>query len=81
MMMKYFVNFAWTDDYGFEKETEIKWFDTEKEAFDWVQKMKKGNGGYFVYYRTERADYNEYMKMIELQTRLAKLKEKFFEKA
>lgn len=81
-MMNYFVNYAWTDYYGREGVTEIKWFETKKEAEEWVAYQKERNGGYFQLHRIEKGNYDDFLKMMELKKKLekelAELKNRFF---
>lgn len=76
-MVKVFVKWAFTDDYGYPRGVRYAWFDTMEEAEEFKAQYKKGNGGYFYVYKTEEGNFEEYCRMLELEVELATLKEKF----
>lgn len=80
-MMNYFVTYCYTDDYGRALDTQIKWFDTMEEAEEWTAEKKRCNGGYFKPYKIEEGNYNDYLRMVELEKELMELRKWFMGKA
>lgn len=73
------VKWGFTDDYGcaYEEDAKIDWFNTDEEVRKWKEDKIKHNGGYFKLFTVKKADYNKYLKMIELEKKLAELKKEF----
>lgn len=73
-----YVKWAYTDERGNVDTTDYEWFDTQKEAEDWIGVMKKKNGSYFeiLKYRTH-ADFAGFVRMRQLETELEQLHEQF----
>jgi hypothetical protein len=79
MMKKVFVKWDFTDEYGRAREAEamFEWFETMEQANEFITEKRKGNGGYFILWKVEEGDYNEFLRMRELRKELEELKNKF----
>lgn len=61
-------------EYG-NKRTE--WFDNMEQAQEWIANMKAKNGGYFEVIKIKSANYNNYLRMLELEKELKQLRKQF----
>jgi hypothetical protein len=79
MMKKVFVKWDFTDEYGRAREAEamFEWFETMEQANEFITEKRKGNRGYFILWKVEEGDYNEFLRMRELRKELEELKNKF----
>ena len=76
-MPKVFVEWTFTDDYGnYEQNGDYTWywFDTIEQAEAWVKYMKKQNGSYFHLFRVAEGNYDKYLHMQELYTKIEEIK-------
>lgn len=75
-MLKFYVKWDFTDFEGraYEDYARFDWFDSEEEAKAFVDKKKKGNGGYFKLWKIGKGDYEVYEKMNFYYAEYAKLK-------
>jgi hypothetical protein len=78
-MIKIFVKWSFTDDYGYadEDRAKVQWFDTIEDAEAFVTKMKRGNGGYFKLWKIAEGNYEEYERMNKLYEEYLALKKVF----
>jgi hypothetical protein len=78
-MMKVYVKWDFTDDYGRADPDEaiFNWFETREEAEEFVADKRKGNGGYFKLWKVAEGDYAAYLRMAELWAELAELEKLF----
>lgn len=78
-MKKVYVKWGFTDDYGiaYEEDADYNWFETKEEAEEFVAKMREGNGGYFELWNLAEGDYEEFLRIKELEKELARLKKLF----
>lgn len=78
-MKNVFVKWGFTDDYGraHEERARVEWFEDMKQAEEFIANKRAGNGGYFKLWKVAEGDYNEYLRMVELEKELADLRKKF----
>ena len=79
-MMKVYVKWDYTDDYGtpFNGMDGItNWFETMEEAEAFIADMRKSNGGYFKLWKVAEGDYAAYLRIAELRKELAELEKLF----
>lgn len=78
-MKKVYVKWGFTDDYGiaYEEDASYNWFETKEEAEEFIAKMRKGNGVYFELWNLAEGDYEEFLRIAELEKELARLKKLF----
>ena len=78
-MKKVYVKWGFTDDYGraYKEDANYNWFETKEEAEEFVSKMREGNGGYFELWNLAEGDYEEFLRITELEKELARLKKLF----
>ena len=77
MLKKIIVEWTYTDDYGRYGTTgKRKLFDTMKEATEWIEMMKEGNGGYFHLFRIFEINYNKYLEIEEIKKKVKELSKK-----
>lgn len=55
----------------------IEWFDDMDQAKKWVANMKAKNGGYFEVIKIKNANYDNYLRMLELEKELKQLRKQF----
>lgn len=74
MTKKVMIEWTYTDDYGrYGATCKRELFDTMKEATEWTETMKKGNGGYFHIFRTYEINYEKYLEIEELKKKVNEL--------
>lgn len=77
--MKVYVKYGWTDDYGRVRNGyNLKWFETKKEAKDWVKAMKAGNGGYFEVAGIYEGNYENWERLTALEKEIEELRKEFY---
>jgi len=73
MTKKVIVEWTYTDDYGRYGTGKRKLFDTMEKANEWIEAMKKKNGGYFRVIRTYEINYEKYLEIEELKKKVNEL--------
>lgn len=78
-MKKVYVKWGFTDDYGraHPEDASLDWFETQEQADAFIEKMRRGNGGYFKVWKVAEGDFAKYLRMHELMVEVAKLKKEF----
>ena len=78
-MKKFYVKWGFTDDYGrvFIEEAHFDWFETKEQANAFIEKMQKGNGGYFKLWKIAEGDFAKYLRIDELLAEVEHLKKEF----
>ena len=78
-MKKIYVKWDFTDDYGraHPEDARFDWFETQKQADEFIAKMKRGNGGYFKLWKVAEGDFALYVLMHKLMGVIAKIKKEF----
>lgn len=78
-MMKVYVKWDFTDDYGWADPNNaiFNWFETKEEAEEFVTDKRKGNGGYFKLWKVAEGDYAAYLRIAELRKEIAELEKLF----
>lgn len=78
-MMKVYVKWDFTDDYGrlWNEDGVTNWFETTEEAEAFITVMRKGNGGYFKLLKVAEGDYATYLRIAELRKELVELERLF----
>ena len=78
-MMKIYVKWDFTDDYGWADPNNaiFNWFETKEEAEEFIADKRKGNGGYFKLWKVAEGDYTAYLKIGELRKELNELEKLF----
>ena len=78
-MKKFYVKWAYTDDYGraYEKDARFDWFETKEEADEFVTIKKRDNGSYFKVWKVAEGDFANYLRINELLVELEHLKKEF----
>ena len=78
-MMKVYVKWGFTDDYGmaYPDNAILSWFETREEADEFVADKRKRNGGYFKLWKVAEGDYATYLRTVELRKELAELEKLF----
>ena len=78
-MMKVYVKWDFTDDYGWADPNNaiFNWFETKEEAEEFIADKRKGNGGYFKLWKVAEGDYTAYLKIGELRKELNELEKLF----
>ena len=79
MEKKIYVKWGFTDDYGraYKEDANFDWFETQEQADEFIEKMKRGNGGYFKLWKVAEGDFNQCLRMHELMAEVAKIKKEF----
>ena len=73
----YFVKWSYTDELGRIDGWNTEWFDTMREAEDWIREKHKGNGSYFQYKPPRSGSYEHWLELLRLQDRLKELEKEF----
>jgi hypothetical protein len=78
-MLKVYVKWGFTDDYGrvWDEDCTTNWFETMEEAEDFIADKRVGNGGYFKVLKVAEGDYTAYLRIAELRKELAELEKLF----
>ena len=78
-MMKVYVKWDFTDDYGYlcNEGGITNWFETMEEAENFIADKRRGNGGYFKLLKVAEGDYTAYLRIAELRKELAELEKLF----
>jgi hypothetical protein len=78
-MKKIYVKWGFTDDYGraYPEDARFDWFETQKQADEFIEQKKKGNGGYFKLWKVAEGDFDKYLRMYKLMAEVENLKKEF----
>lgn len=76
---KFYVKWGFTDDYGraYPEDAHFDWFETQEQADEFIEKKRKGNGGYFKLWKVAEGDFTLYQLMCELMAEVEKIKKEF----
>lgn len=76
-MKKFFVKWAFVDDWGWPREARFNWFETKEEAEAFYADLRKRNGAHVKAEKIAEGDYARFQKMEALRAELEELEEEF----
>ena len=78
-MMKIYVKWDFTDDYGWANPNDaiFNWFETKEEAEEFIAGKRKGNGGYFKVWKVAEGNKDNYDRMVAALKVYNELKNEF----
>jgi hypothetical protein len=76
-MKKFYVKWAFVDEYGWPREDRFNWFETKEEAVAFFADQKARNGGYVKAEKIAEGDYARFQRMEALRAELEELEEEF----